>query len=623
MSTLGIIALKAVTTKVVAKSIEKVFPKIKKSLNTVRLKAATKKYIQRLDNDIRLQTFLNKQSIELDKLYVPAKIRSLMTSSTYELDELNPFVYEGLQLLVGEAGLGKTTALKRLLNILSNTHDKVPFFISLKEMRSGELFSVFLVRQLESWGISLNSSELNDFLNFKNITLLLDGFDEMHANNIDSVAQDIYSISCNNQCNLVVSTRPDTLITKMEYSYEFSILRIDNFQRKLLVEKYKLATKIDFDINSRLEKINYLDELIVNPLLIALLFVIFKSKKSFPENEIDFYSGIFLALYRNHDDRKGGVNRTFKANLSYSDAESIFRKCSFLSFFDRKIEFSRFELVNYIRKSVEKEQAVDPELFLGDLVDVTNIIMETEYDNYSYVHRSIQEFYTYRYILDNGLLSNFLKENLKYGFKNSIWNKQILTFALKDFRSSNISQDYLLPLYKILFFNISTLDSEETNTMHMMAVEKYLKNCFLVVHYGQIKQKIKLNELPINLQEKVIKHKDTEGYVTFHDSVFDYDKSKFENDNPAICFWNLPQNIQKAIIQVRVEMSELALLTFTDLKYNEKGVYRISLSHLIEIYIGNPSTHSFIKELPDVKHLCSDFLIDLKAKISNLINRLS
>ena len=122
MSMLGVIAVKAATSKVVGKSVEKVFSSIKKSLNTAKLKSATQKYIQRLNNDVRLQTFLDKRSIELDKLYVPAKIRSSIGSSTYELDDLSPFMYEGLQLLVGEAGLGKTTALKRLLSILSNTH---------------------------------------------------------------------------------------------------------------------------------------------------------------------------------------------------------------------------------------------------------------------------------------------------------------------------------------------------------------------------------------------------------------------------------------------------------------------------------------------------------------------
>lgn len=622
MSILGVIAVKAATSKVVGKSVEKVFSSVKRSLNTAKLKSATKKYIQRLDNDVRLQTFLDKQSIELDKLYVPAKIRSLIGSSTYELDDSSPFVYEGLQLLVGEAGLGKTTALKRLLSILANTHGKVPFFISLKEMRTGELFSDFLVRQLEQWGISLSSLELKGFLNFKGVTLLLDGFDEINANNIDSVAQDIYSISCNNKCNLVVTTRPDTLITKMEYSYEFSILRIDNSQRKLLIEKYKLATKIDYDINRKLEKISYLDELIVNPLLIALLFVIFKSKKSFPENEIDFYGGIFLALYRNHDDRKGGVKRAFKANLSYSDAETIFRKCSFLSFSNRDIEFNRFELVDYISKSVGKGGTVDPELFLEDLVDVTNIIMETEYDTYSYVHRSIQEFYAYKYILDNGLLPKFFKENLKYGFKNSIWNKQIITFALKDFSSSNIAESYLCPLHKILFLNMLAADCKE-NTDMGLAVDKYLKNCFLVVQYGHIRQKIKLNELPIDLQRKVINYKDAEDYVTFHDAVFNYDKSKFENDNPAICFWNFQQDIQKAIIQVRIEMSELELLTFTDLNYSKEGKYRLSLSLLAEIYAGSLPTKDYIKELPDVKSLCSNFLNDSESKITSLIRRLT
>ncbi|MEI8625377.1 NACHT domain-containing protein [Pseudoalteromonas sp. B137] len=622
MSMLGVIAVKAATSKVVGKSVEKVFSSIKKSLNTAKLKSATQKYIQRLNNDVRLQTFLDKRSIELDKLYVPAKIRSSIGSSTYELDDLSPFMYEGLQLLVGEAGLGKTTALKRLLSILSNTHDKVPFFIPLKEMRAGELFSDFLLRQLEQWGIPLSSLELKNFLNFKNVTLLLDGFDEINTSNIDSVAQDIYSISCNNKCNLVVTTRPDTLITKMEYSYEFSILRIDNSQRKLLIEKYKLATNIDFNINRKLEKISYLDELIVNPLLIALLFVIFKSKKSFPENEIDFYGGIFLALYRNHDDRKGGVKRAFKANLSYSDAETIFRKCSFLSFSNKDIEFNRFELVNYISKSVGKGHTVDPELFLEDLVNVTNIIMETEYDTYSYVHRSIQEFYAYRYILDYGLLSHFLKENLKYGFKNSIWNKQIITFALKDFRSSNIVEDYLRPLYQILFLNFLASDGKDNFGMEL-AVDKYLKNCYLVLQYGHIRQKTKLSDLQIDLQRKVINYKDADDYVIFRDSVFNYDKSKFENDNPAICFWNFQQDIQKAIIQIRIEMSEVELLTFTELKYSEEGKYRISLSQLAEIYSGSLATKSFIKELPDIERLCSNFLNDTETKIARLIKKLT
>jgi len=329
----------------------------------------------------------------LDLFYYPPYIDSdqghIQAEKIEEISSKN-FVIEGV------AGQGKSILLRYLTFKEYQESQRIPIFIELRKLNDkGEIIS-FIKEAISSW-IFLVSDELVSWvLRSGKIVLLLDGFDELKAKDVPNVIKDLESISqLYPQTQIVVTSRPDNAIQSSNF---FKVLTIRPYEdddrvgliRKLVNDQDSCGNLVKALKESPLK----VDELLTTPLMITLFVMTYRAKLIIPDSLSKFYEELFSVLIYKHDRTKPGYQREFKSNLNESELQDWFEVLCFISKNENKLVFeSRQDLLDCIKKSISKKfQKEDPSALLEDITKNLCLIIR-DGNNYSYIHRSIQEFF--------------------------------------------------------------------------------------------------------------------------------------------------------------------------------------------------------------------------------------
>ena len=401
-------ALKYIIGKTLDAGEKGFFKKRNSFITAFKSRDVLKKYSQNYVNKVfTFRTLLHSNhDVYLDEIYYPLTIRSiidhdhpiLVTDNTI-LPDHTPIVISGL------AGQGKTVIMRKLFLEELNYKNKLPFFITLRQISSFENLSCeqLLADHMHSNGVQCSLEDVQYLLKNSSTSFYFDGFDEIPSN------QRLYAIEVINDfrykydCKVVVSSRPDTEMLRQP---GYNVYTIDFLDGKNLVgiisniiQKKEL---LNFFI-TLLDKNKLIQSCITTPILLDIFIVTSRNLNHEPRSIIDYYDGLFPALMYRHDLIKN-FTRYKKSNLHDRELENCFSLFSFLSYIEHKNDFTKEELVLYFKKAVElnKMQAL-PESILEDILDTTNLITLDGYNNYSYLHRSIQEFYAAKYfrVLDS------------------------------------------------------------------------------------------------------------------------------------------------------------------------------------------------------------------------------
>ncbi|MFL0952359.1 NACHT domain-containing protein [Vibrio parahaemolyticus] len=138
-----------------------------------------------------------------------------------------------------------------------------------------------------------------------------------------------------------------------------------------------------------------------------------------PDSLSEFYSLIFPTMLYRHDRMKVGFERERKSNLTDFQMQKVFDSLSFLSLQDNNTRFSAYEFSSYLEKVIKIERLEEnlEDFLITDISDITALIVKDGYDDYSYTHKSIQEYFAAVFI-------NRLPEEKKSAFYDMIVNKQ-------------------------------------------------------------------------------------------------------------------------------------------------------------------------------------------------------
>jgi predicted NACHT family NTPase len=242
---------------------------------------------------------------------------------------------------------------------------------------------------------SFNSARMEYGLRAGKFAVLLDGLDE-----IDFHVRDIYCKQIINMtykypdCLFLISSRPDDRFDSWNEFYVSEIQPLSKAQIILLVEKMQFdpATKANFlkQIDARLYKTH--GEFLSNPLLCTMMLMTFNEFEEIPSKMYIFYARAFEALFTRHDKTKTFFKRKFYTTLAEDDFKRLFSTFCLFSYTDMKFAFNSVEVRKYIKSAIEYEQSgVSVDNFLKDLVESTSLLLK-EGDNYSFIHRSFQEY---------------------------------------------------------------------------------------------------------------------------------------------------------------------------------------------------------------------------------------
>mgnify|MGYP006141737543 CR=1 FL=1 len=227
----------------------------------------------------------------------------------------------------------------------------------------------------------------------------------------------------------------------------------------------ELAEKIIKAINKD-ENRSY-SSFLSNPLLLSMFILTLQSYSDIPQKRSEFYDQVFDTLFSIHDSvSKLAYVREKVSGLSKDQFEEILQLFSFLSYFEEKFLFPSNYLSDKLNiiKSKKKNLTFDNDKFIDDLQVAIGILNKEGLD-YTFPHRSLQEYFAALYISKLGienkkLLYNKLLHEIKDNV-GSLMQKDHFYSLLAEMDYNNLSTYVSIPLIKNLF---EELNKEEKIT---------------------------------------------------------------------------------------------------------------------------------------------------------------
>lgn len=416
-----------------------------------RLRNILNKYIDSKHlrfSKIRTLLYRNK-SVDLKDHYVAGDLRRSDSRESISSTNLISAIHKTKRIIIsGTAGSGKSILMRKLfLDFCENESCTIPILIELRILALGESKKIeeHLQESLREIDEKFDEKDLEWLLRSGVVTLLLDGFDEIDYKRSDRYEKEIIDISNRFQdINIVVSSRPDGNFESWE---NFEIFFTQPLKKEQSIE---LISKIDYET---LVKESFIKELnnklydkhtgfLSNPLLLTMMLLTFEQLAEIPDKIHIFYEQAFETLYNKHDALKELYKRHSYCNLPSDDFKRLLSAFCLVTFTERAFKFTKEKAIEYIAtsKKIEDRINANSESFFQDLLK--NVcILQRDGLNYQFSHRSFQEYFCARFLIEHdlSLLDEILDELLIFGFRDEVLN---LIFAMN---REKLEREWLLP----------------------------------------------------------------------------------------------------------------------------------------------------------------------------------
>ncbi|MDX8239884.1 NACHT domain-containing protein [Acinetobacter pittii] len=394
----------------------------------------------------------------------------------------------------GTVGQGKSIFMRFLAIKDIVTTQRIPIFIELKNISKTKNIIDLIKEYLAIW-IGDSEEIFNLVMQSGKISIFLDAFDELDSDLIQSTYKYINDL-CQNfrKLTVIVSSRPDTLIINSQY---FNVIDLQPYESE---EQIGLIEKLVEDEDNKkflIESINSstheVREVLVTPLMVVLFIKQYTVGFSVPNHVVDFYKNIFDVVTFTHDRSKGIEKRQSFSSLNQIQLESVFERFCFETFLAKTIVFNRGDFIELLRKSVEKNNISNFEDYYQLINDFTKFacLILQDGTNYTFIHKSIQEFYVAKYI--SNLNESSAKRVIEIKFYNDYIDSSYLEF-LKILKPYYFNKYYLI---KGLNDYSQRLEIEYTDDIKN--IRKIIENLFICEFLDHKKINVKILGIPMHV----------------------------------------------------------------------------------------------------------------------------
>ena len=337
---------------------------------------------------------------------------------------------ESLLLILGEAGTGKSTALKRLAYILcnqkigENSTLYIPILLrSIDIIKHNKNLVTQCIEETQKIIGSNSASFTTEDLEKGNVIVLIDALDEL-TDEIErkKILQLINDF--NNKfpdCKIILTSRNYTYLKQFNELNEFKELRLSYFnlsQAKKMVEKLiksnSLSVENSQEIIRRLKSIHGID---LTPLLITVFVASSDfSKKDIPANITELFKK-YTEMMLGRWDRNKGLNQQFHAPLK----DFLLSKIAYEMHIRNAIGIKEEECIKIMKeelkarniKNTNIDQLINESLRRSGLFKFIDDMVE-------FRHLLLQEFFAGRGIPSVELIPNYIK--------NQWWQRAIVFY---------------------------------------------------------------------------------------------------------------------------------------------------------------------------------------------------
>ncbi|WGK59378.1 hypothetical protein [Pantoea sp. SS70] len=411
-----------------------------------------------LVNSLAFPNVLKKVS----EIYEPLTLSSLDSLDSQDIKvHRGDFVINAFDhiLIIDNAGMGKSTLLKKMVTDTVDFTDYIPIYVELRTLKDESIKD----QLLSIIGLSGNNQE--QILTSLPFAFFFDGIDEIPFDIKNNVIRKIRAFSEEFiHSKIIITSRPDQSlldlhtynrfkIKPLEIEESYSLLRIYDSNSSGYKGGLSLSKKLISEIKGmRVKDHGTILEFLTTPLYVSLLFCSYKFKPVIPRRKDLFYSQVFEALFETHDlSKEIGYVRRKHSGLDITEFSLILRRLAFWCLKNKGVlEFTRSQLENVISEITDKITGikVKPLQFIKDLIYSVPLFVK-EGSLYRWSHKSLMEYFCAEFIcvdIKDGrdtILLKMYESNSPEHFKNIIelcsdldfssFRKVILNKCLNDY----------------------------------------------------------------------------------------------------------------------------------------------------------------------------------------------
>ena len=338
----------------------------------------------------------------IDDIYVPLNVE-IGHGDRFKVETLLN-KSRGFTVVSGVAGHGKSTFLRHLMKLLivDDSTKQLPIFLELKYFYD-EKIEVQICKWLNQCGLNVGINFVEKLLLDGRFTVFLDAFDELNSDLMDICEERIVEFFQKYpNTNVIVTTRPNLQISQNSFANHYRMSDLNREQTKEILNKICNTKSEAHNAFRAIYSSDFVSGAIKTPILAVLVSLTYKRWQSIPETMSEFYNRVFNTLLSIHDNTKSGkrVRREINSKLEDAQILSVVNQLSYYLIIEEKYNFSKLDFDEACIKSLSKKSFEINELksVFTCLKSACNILVKDGFDEYKYIHRSFQEFYSAKYI---------------------------------------------------------------------------------------------------------------------------------------------------------------------------------------------------------------------------------
>lgn len=374
-------------------------------------------YMERTyNNNLYMSTIVFKnQQKTVNDLYIPLTVSKYCSENNKEKCEIcinkysdNFIPYHKKILLVDNAGMGKSTILKYLYLSVITENKGIPILIELRKLVNHTSIIDFIMNEINGIKKYFDKEEILDLIEGGGFIFFFDGYDEVideFKNEVTENLEDFISKTStpkelNN--NYIISSRDESSLNCFSDFQRFDIKALTKEEAYELIGKYDNDGELSKELIKKLESeenLKIIDEFLVNPLMVSLLYTAFEYKRKVPYKKHIFYRQVYDALFEDHDRAKGGAYvHPKKSKLDIEDCHRILRALGFITL-SKGISYCKEELIEMISKAKRMSPGIyfKENDFINDIIYSVPLFVK-EGIEYRWAHKSFQEYFAASYI---------------------------------------------------------------------------------------------------------------------------------------------------------------------------------------------------------------------------------
>jgi len=432
--------------------------------------------VKHISRAMKMRTIHSSENdVMLNSIYHPLTISQ--SGNEFKVGDDFLLSDDNITNIIGFAGQGKSTILRKILLESIKNGDKIPFFMELRKIEKTGIENS-LLSILDELGIKTDKESLTSLLSSGNVLLLLDGFDEISSKLRMDVLNEVITLNRRYGVQIITTSRDGTEICAEPSIINYTVNKIKRSDITSILKKLSASQEVEEDtlrqIFNMLKGNSSLVETMNCPLLVTLFYICYPHLDSIPNNATEFYSKLFTTLYFRHDKVKN-YKRERRSNTPPPEAFNVFCALCFKSLYDNKQDFTELSLFDYTKQSLRLcgLNESKPENIAYDFVDITCLIQKDGYDRYVFLHKSIQEYYAAEYVKSLSLE------------KKNVFMQAILASIKKESKLLPTAR-YLFEIDKENTFELicKPLCEEYKLDKYLDDVDEYIENIYLDITDG-------------------------------------------------------------------------------------------------------------------------------------------